>query len=322
MKIASIQACTHAIVMKEMCATCGKDLRERPGIRGSLKEATVANVSMVHHVPELIISDELALKIGTEDRQRLLKAHKLVLLVDLDQTLVHTTNQKYEMEPDTLALKIGTEDRQRLLKAHKLVLLVDLDQTLVHTTNQKYEMEPDTMHVISYGERQYAHRIAEFLDPDKKYFGQRILSRDELFCAMYKTRNMRALFPCGDHMIAMIDDRPDVWQYSDALIQVKPYQFFKDVGDINAPQTAKNDSPGAGNYPETDAETAKDKTLKYVAAVLTKVHRVFYELYDETKVDSLPVRCFWGRKRFYTNFIHPCRAFTVGLDKTKVKILV
>lgn len=37
---------------------------------------------------------------------------------------------------------------------------------------------------------------------------------------MYKTRNMQALFPCGDHMIVMIDDRPDVWQYSDALIQV------------------------------------------------------------------------------------------------------
>lgn len=27
------------------------------------------------------------------------------------------------------------------------------------------------MHIISYGERQYAHRIAEFLDPDKTYFG-------------------------------------------------------------------------------------------------------------------------------------------------------
>lgn len=46
------------------------------------------------------------------------------------------------------------------------------------------------------------------------------MSRDELFCAMYKTKNMQALFPCGDHMIVMIDDRPDVWQYSDALIQV------------------------------------------------------------------------------------------------------
>lgn len=29
------------------------------------------------------------------------------------------------------------------------------------------------MHIISYGERQYAHRIAEFLDPDRKYFGHR-----------------------------------------------------------------------------------------------------------------------------------------------------
>lgn len=34
----------------------------------------------------------MALKLGREDADRLLKDRKLVLLVDLDQTLVHTTN--------------------------------------------------------------------------------------------------------------------------------------------------------------------------------------------------------------------------------------
>lgn len=32
------------------------------------------------------------MKLGREDADRLLKDRKLVLLVDLDQTLVHTTN--------------------------------------------------------------------------------------------------------------------------------------------------------------------------------------------------------------------------------------
>lgn len=48
----------------------------------------------------------------------------------------------------------------------------------------------------------------------------------------------------------MIDDRSDVWQYSDALIkvnfenyfekilQVKPYRYFSEIGDINAPSTS------------------------------------------------------------------------------------
>lgn len=38
------------------------------------------------------VSEELAQKLGREDADRLLKDKKLVLLVDLDQTLVHTTN--------------------------------------------------------------------------------------------------------------------------------------------------------------------------------------------------------------------------------------
>lgn len=40
----------------------------------------------------LQVSEELAQKLGREDADRLLKDRKLVLLVDLDQTLVHTTN--------------------------------------------------------------------------------------------------------------------------------------------------------------------------------------------------------------------------------------
>ena len=34
-----------------------------------------------------------ALTIGQEDEERLLKNRKLTLLVDLDQTLIHTTNE-------------------------------------------------------------------------------------------------------------------------------------------------------------------------------------------------------------------------------------
>ena len=36
-------------------------------------------------------------------------------------------------------------------------------------------------------------------------------------------------------MVVIIDDREDVWQRSPNLVHVKPYIFFADVGDINAP---------------------------------------------------------------------------------------
>jgi hypothetical protein len=43
------------------------------------------------------------------------------------------------------------------------------------------------------------------------------------------------LFPRGDLMVCMIDDREDVWNYARNLICVQPYSFFKNTGDINDP---------------------------------------------------------------------------------------
>lgn len=45
----------------------------------------------------------------------------------------------------------------------------------------------------------------------------------------------RALFPCGENMVCIIDDREDVWDYASNLIHVKPYHFFQHTGDIHAP---------------------------------------------------------------------------------------
>ncbi|KHN73108.1 RNA polymerase II subunit A C-terminal domain phosphatase [Toxocara canis] len=159
-------------------------------------------------------------------------------------------------------------------------------RTFLRRMNELYEM-----HIISYGERQYAHKIAEILDPDKRYFGHRILSRDELFSAMYKTGNMKALFPCGDQLIAIIDDRPDVWQYSDALIQVKPYRFFKEIGDINAPAitNVQEQSLVQERIAQVNVEGDGDETLEYVATVLTRIHTAFYAHYDKNTKDRVQV---------------------------------
>ena len=80
--------------MKDLCAECGADLREElqnnPDV--NKEPGSEASVPMVHSIPELKVCPELAVKIGREDEQRLLHDRKLVLLVDLDQTIVHTTN--------------------------------------------------------------------------------------------------------------------------------------------------------------------------------------------------------------------------------------
>lgn len=63
----------------------------------------------------------------------------------------------------------------------------------------------------------------------------------------------RALFPCGDNMVCIMDDREDVWSYAPNLIHVKPYHFFRHTGDINAP-------PGLGKTEQDDVLPGPDLT--------------------------------------------------------------
>lgn len=87
-----LEGCKHPTVMKDLCAECGADLREEFSKNPSESPLCQANVPMVHSIPELKVTAELAEKIGREDKERLLEHKQLVLLVDLDQTIVHTTN--------------------------------------------------------------------------------------------------------------------------------------------------------------------------------------------------------------------------------------
>lgn len=99
--ILEIEECTHPTVMRDMCAECGADLRKSSS---DVMQVSEASVAMVHSVPDLKVSQELAQKIGRADSERLLQDRKLVLLVDLDQTLIHTTNDNVPVNLKVLSL--------------------------------------------------------------------------------------------------------------------------------------------------------------------------------------------------------------------------
>lgn len=73
-------------------------------------------------------------------------------------------------------------------------------------------------------------------------------------------------------MVCIIDDREDVWNFAPNLIHVKPYQFFKGVGDINAPPgstpspeeefTSPAEEVGEKNNQEKDIEAEEVNSLE------------------------------------------------------------
>ncbi|XP_068093137.1 RNA polymerase II subunit A C-terminal domain phosphatase [Hyperolius riggenbachi] len=226
-----ISGCSHPVVMKGLCAECGQDLTQLQNKNGKQQvPLSTATVSMVHSVPELMVSSEQAEQLGREDQHRLHRNRKLVLMVDLDQTLIHTTEQhcQHISRKGILHFQLGRGEPMlhTRLRPHCKEFLEKIAKL--------YEL-----HVFTFGSRLYAHTIAGFLDAEKKLFSHRILSRDECIDPFSKTGNLRNLFPCGDAMVCIIDDREDVWKFAPNLITVKKYVYFQGTGDINAPPGSK-----------------------------------------------------------------------------------
>jgi len=245
--------CQHPTIMKEMCAECGADLSK-------LDTKTVdmgASVAMVHAIPELKVSNSEAKDLGREDLTRLSLDRKLVLLVDLDQTLIHTTNDS--IPPNLKDVYHFQLYGQQSPWYHTRVR--PGTAAFLQKISAMYEL-----HICTFGARLYAHTIAAYLDPDKKFFSHRILSRDECFDPRSKTANMSALFPCGDSMVCIIDDREDVWNFAPNLVHVKPYHFFKHTGDINAPPgltKMENDEKVGVNFDKIKKKVVEKSTVDF-----------------------------------------------------------
>ena len=90
---------------------------------------------------------------------------RLVLLVDLDQTLIHTTNENVrENIRDVYHFQLGGPQSPWY---HTRIR--PKTSTFLSNISRYYEL-----HIFTYGARLYAHTVAGFLDQDSKLFSHRM----------------------------------------------------------------------------------------------------------------------------------------------------
>ncbi|ELR25244.1 FCP1like phosphatase, phosphatase subfamily protein [Acanthamoeba castellanii str. Neff] len=240
--VAVVEYCAHEMVFADLCAICGKT------INSSDKQATI---SLIPSQPALTVSRAVAERDAERTAERLTAAKKLSLVLDLDQTLVHAT-QDAEVETlfgtdaaeakggsITCALPnppAGPEDvpAAHLYRftlegnPHKFYLKLrpHLEEFLMGVKDL-FEL-----HIYTMGSRSYARKVAQIIDPEQKLFRENIVSRDECGNVM-NLKNLQRIFPVDDSMVMIIDDRVDVWGTSKNLIKIEPYYFFNDA-KVNA----------------------------------------------------------------------------------------
>ncbi|KAF2477934.1 uncharacterized protein BDR25DRAFT_330546 [Lindgomyces ingoldianus] len=233
------EPCTHEIQFGSLCANCGKDMTEVDYLTEE-RNVDRATINMTHDNIALLVSQKEAVRAEEDSKRRLLGAKKLSLIVDLDQTVIHTTcertiaewqadpeNPNYEAVKDVRSFQLADDNVANVAANWYYVKMRPGLKDFFDRVSTMYEM-----HVYTMATRAYAQAVAKIIDPDRRYFGDRILSRDENYTDKLKT--LHRLFPTNTDMVVIIDDRADIWHYSDNLIRVPVFNFFPGAGDINA----------------------------------------------------------------------------------------
>lgn len=198
-----------------------------------------APIRMVHDNTALTVSQNEATRVEEDAKRRLLASKRLSLVVDLDQTIIHATvdptvgewmedksNPNHEAVKDVRAFQLIDDGPGMRGCWYYIKLRPGLEEFLQNIA-ELYEL-----HIYTMGTRAYAQNIANIIDPDRRIFGDRILSRDE--SGSLTAKNLQRLFPVDTKMVVIIDDRGDVWKWNPNLIKVLPYDFFVGIGDINS----------------------------------------------------------------------------------------
>ncbi|KAH6609135.1 rna polymerase ii subunit a c-terminal domain phosphatase [Trichoderma cornu-damae] len=235
------EACGHEVQIQGLCSLCGADMTEI-NWASEEKDTDRAMINMTHDQTGLMVSQNVAKKAEHDTQKRLLRQRKLSLVVDLDQTIIHAcieptigewqrdnTNPNHDAVKDVKSFQLNDDGPRGLASGctYYIKLRPGLREFL-ETVSTMYEL-----HVYTMGTRAYALNIARIVDPDKKLFGNRVISRDEN--GSITAKSLQRLFPVSTDMVVIIDDRADVWPMNRPnLIKVVPYDFFKGIGDINS----------------------------------------------------------------------------------------
>ena len=195
---------------------------------------------------------------------RLLRSKKLILMVDLDNTVLHSAKNKVEGADqcdDIISWKSNNRLKWRMTKIRPHA------RQFLSNMSHLFEMS-----IFTNAGTRYAKRMAKILDADGHLFRNRIYTSEDLMLndCTSKSSYLADMFPYGDDMVVIIDDREDVWNSALNLIQVQPYEFFLE------------DSENKTIVPDLD----HDNYLPYLETLLRRAHCEFFAKFSQYKMSN------------------------------------
>ncbi|CAD8168882.1 unnamed protein product [Paramecium pentaurelia] len=246
------QTCNHLKIEKNYCLICN--------------EKIIRNEESL----DLNYSDDISKKISKEIVLDILKKRKLIMVLDLDQTILHaikitTSFNKYDFCEKQNKMIQSDSDRQfngfhQLgfnIKEHFLEMACDQQSKFIIKLRPYFEQFFLTLiplfdiFIYTKASKSYADFILNFISnrlneviPEHKPFfpPQRVLSREDTICSNSKSLN-RLFYPgIATNLLVILDDNAGMWnQFKENLIHTKPFVYFNEHGSTKDGQGIATD---------------------------------------------------------------------------------
>lgn len=208
---------------------------------------------------------------------------KLTLILDLDHTLVHGRSTKHaegiESNDDALKNDHSNVYRIKTGRSQMDVAVRPGVTEFLRSLSKIFEM-----HVFTLGTREYAHKVVSLIDPDNTMIRDRIRSRCDSSSSVSKEQEIFEIFPTGDRIVAILDDRRDVWAGTDNIIQVLPFVFF----DKTSPPSTLSKYFTQDTIDRILNYCGTNNYLERLSQRMHEMHTLFYDTHD-TIASSRPL---------------------------------
>ncbi|GAB4852999.1 RNA polymerase II C-terminal domain phosphatase-like 4 [Ancistrocladus abbreviatus] len=213
-ELATKDSCSHPGFIRDMCIRCGKIMDDGAGVA----------FGYIHKDLRLA-SDEIT-RLRNADVNSLVNHKKLILVLDLDHTLLNSTRLE-DITPAEEYLKREVDSLEDISKGSLFQLNTMRMMTKLRPFVRAFLKEASSMfemYIYTMGERPYALEMANLLDPGGLYFNSRVISQAD--CTQRHQKGLDVVLGL-ESAVLILDDTEGVWQkHKDNLILMERYHFF------------------------------------------------------------------------------------------------
>mmetsp|Transcript_122663 Transcript_122663/g.381230 ORF Transcript_122663/g.381230 Transcript_122663/m.381230 type:complete len:723 (-) Transcript_122663:17-2185(-) len=274
----SAAPCCHRVAFAGLCVDCGAEVEPEDDGSSSDSTSTTGFVrpGFVTARPDLRVSSSAVREMEKDTRETLIRDERLVLVLDIDHTLLATCEVKPGAPELPEAELVGSQVLPLLERGRYRVKLRPGLQQFLRSMHGLFQL-----YLYTQGTVAYAEAVVQLMDPDATFFGRppRLFARETTPQGL---KELTEIFPSDTSIVLVLDDRDEVWPphvRSAQVVKASPFLAWDNDSrkHISLEGVVGQCQPPPQSGTRRRSSEFADFQLEIVQDTLRKIHSAAFE---------------------------------------------